>query len=135
MSTNIRHRASLYPDVAFGLTPALWVAFGLLFLTFGLGDSLSTLMAMHLTQGHEGNPVVASALSLGPVGLVLAKLAIFAVAFFMTRLVVDWAGRRDRIIMTGLLFGCVAIYCVITFSNLLAVYAGNDLIHYFWPNF
>ena len=130
-----RARASRYPATFAGLTPALLVGYALLFLTFGVGDIGSTLLASRLQPaGQEVNPVSAFALLSGAAGFIAAKFAVFVAAWLLTYFIVGTGEVRWRKVITVAIFACSAIYTVITASNLMAAFAGQDLFNWLNPN-
>lgn len=131
MQAGIRRRASAWPSLVFGLTPAAWMAFLLVVLTFGLSDTISTFVAFHISQGKEANPLGAYALQFGLLGLVLLKALGLTGAYILSRFVVSVGSRLWRRVLIASLLAIAAIYVVVTISNLMTVFAGADLYHYF----
>lgn len=112
------------------LTPILWVTFFCLFLTFGLGDILSTLLAFNFSLGQEGNPFIALLLQHGVLPFLAAKLIAFLLIYLVARIVLLDGSRAGRLTITSLLLFASLFYALVSLSNLMATFLGLDLFHY-----
>lgn len=119
------------PPVFWGLTKACWAAFALLALFFGIGDIASTWLAFHFTAATEANPLGQAVLHAGWGALVFIKALGLTLAYALARLVIATRIRTLRWLLLASLFTITLIYVAITISNLMAVFVGADLYH-FW---
>lgn len=98
----------------------LWVLWVIAVATYGVGDSVSTIIAVYLVDGlGEGNPLVAILLAeFGIQGLFALKLLVFVVAITINlygRQRDDWVGYYGPPAFVALLGA------VLTASNLIAI--------------
>jgi hypothetical protein len=118
------------PKRKWGLTSGLWWAFGFLVLTCGVGDVITTAIAVNSTQAAEGNALVANLLQGGFGSFVAIKvlflLAVYGLACGL--IVVAWP-RWLKVFQVGL-WVYAASFAVISVSNLMAAYLGDDLLNF-----
>lgn len=95
-----------------------WIA---AFLTWVLGDTVTTLLLVSRPGFREGNPFVAWVLDLGPLYFICLKVALFAVCYALVELVPDRMMRfgslppsTTRAFMGGIL---VVAGLIATWSN------------------
>lgn len=118
------------PATTLGLTPALWLALFVLGLAIA-SDVATTGLALALnTQGWEGNPLAALLLRGGLLTLAAYRLFTLFVAVILARLVVLYA--IPSYLRAFALSCCVvaAIFFVLSISNLMAGFLGQDLFHF-----
>lgn len=95
----------------------LYLLWGLAALTYGGGDVITTIILVYAIPGlGEANPIVRWALvTVGPLGLVALKLAVFGIGISVT-----WSGlkRRDRLMYYAPPIGMTVVGLGVTAINL-----------------
>jgi hypothetical protein len=119
------------PASRWGLTPSIWWAYAVVVATCGVGDVLTTaiFLAVH-SSGGEGNPVVAYLFQGGLLSWVLLKIAYLLVVYAVSRLVVVAANARWLSVYQIGLYVFAASWGLISISNLMAAFLGNDLLDF-----
>lgn len=101
-------------------TAMLWLAWGIAVVTYGIGDSVSTIIAVYFVEGlGESNPVVAVALSqFGIQGLFGLKFVVFLIAVGAN---IYSRSRGDLVSYYGPPVFVAAVGTVLTVSNVLSI--------------
>ena len=118
------------PKRVWGLTPKLWWAYAVVVLTCGLGDVVTTAIAVTSGKAAEGNGLVANLLAGGFVSFMAIKvlylLMVYGLAYGLV--VIAWE-RWLKVFRIGL-YVFAGSFAIISVSNLMAAWLGDDLLNF-----